>query len=283
MPSKSTIFQHYRKSLERAGLSTICENSLICPLCWNECPYDLLSMEHIVPGSVGGTSQILTCIKCNNEHGTRLDAHLAGFQTDSDSFKGKGVFAAELIINEKKVAAELEWANGAKNFTIIEKASNPRNIAAIQQDFKDGIVSQLNVKFRYSYNKNRMHLAVLRCAYLILFKCHGYEYAKHSVIQTVRKRIFDPNTIEPSLASLIIGMEMFNPPEDKQHFVAPGELNGVPFFLVIIRVKQKTTSYLGAFMPIPHARSEDFFSAMKSFASKREQHKFNIPIRCMYT
>ena len=74
---KKALFDHLRKSLAAAGLATARDDSLICPLCWQETRYEDLSHEHVVPGSVGGTCNTLTCRPCNNEHGSSLDSHLS--------------------------------------------------------------------------------------------------------------------------------------------------------------------------------------------------------------
>jgi hypothetical protein len=59
---KRRFFDHYRKSLKAAGLQALSDNSVICPLCWQDTDYASLSLEHIVPRKVGGKREILTCL-----------------------------------------------------------------------------------------------------------------------------------------------------------------------------------------------------------------------------
>jgi len=53
----------------------------ICPICLKEFgPLDEgenhLTLEHVPPETLGGKANILTCSKCNNEAGYKIDAHL---------------------------------------------------------------------------------------------------------------------------------------------------------------------------------------------------------------
>jgi len=70
------IFAYLRLDLESSGISTTTNDSLICPLCWSEVRFESLTLEHIVPKSLGGRRETLTCRNCNESIGRELDNHL---------------------------------------------------------------------------------------------------------------------------------------------------------------------------------------------------------------
>jgi hypothetical protein len=279
---KRANFDHYRKSLAAAGISTTSPNALICPLCWQETAYDDLTVEHIVPASVGGRQTTLTCRRCNNDHGCNLDAHLAQHQRITDALQGHGVLKTRLNINGHELAANLEWGEGYKHFHVVGKATDPAACDASQQEFAAGRVSTMNFTLLFDYIKNNFQTAVLRGAYLALFKCFGYEYVHHDIVQVIRRRITDPSLEHPRLASLILEARNFTPPYDAQHYVVPGNVNGVAFFLVIIRVRRVTTTYLGACLPVPGDRCDEFFDLMEQCAKEHNGKTLTIPTATMF-
>jgi hypothetical protein len=275
---KRAKFEWCRKSLATAGISTNCPDAIICPLCWHETRFDNLTLEHIVPESVGGRQTTLTCRSCNNDHGSELDAHLAQYQTVRDALQGHGMLKTKLNINGHEMVANLKWGDGHKNFHVVGKATNPSAEIETRKEFSAGNVSNANFTLYFDYKQNNFQTAVLRAAYLVLFKCFGYEYASKSVTQAIRHRIVDSSHAHPNLASLIIELRDFTPPYDAQHYVVRGNVNGVEFFLVIIRVRRVTTTYLGAYLPVPAEHCEQFFDLMEQCAKEHNGEKLTIPI-----
>ncbi|HEX4137050.1 MAG TPA: HNH endonuclease [Bryobacteraceae bacterium] len=47
-----------------------------------------LSIEHVIPSSVGGQLKTLTCRTCNNQSGSALDAHFVGMVRVEDWAQG---------------------------------------------------------------------------------------------------------------------------------------------------------------------------------------------------
>lgn len=280
--AKRAKFEFFRNSLAAAGIATSDDDSLICPLCWQETPYKDISLEHIVPDSVGGRQTTLTCRRCNNDHGRDLDSHLAQYQRIKDAFQGHGTLKTKLNVNGHEMIANLRWGDGQKNFHVIDKATNPVASDASQREFSDGKVSTIDFTIYLDYIKNNFQTAILRAAYLVLFKCYGYEYAHHEIVQVIRRRIADRALDHPSLASLIFEARNFTPPYDNQHYVVPGNVNGVEFFLVIIRVRRETTSYLGAYLPVPIGRCEEFFNLMELTAKEHNGETLTIPAAVMF-
>lgn len=280
---KKTLFDHYRKSLTAAGLRTECDESLICPLCWQESPFEELSLEHIVPSSVGGTRCTLTCTRCNNEHGSALDSHLSQFQTTRDGFKGHGTLPAKLKVLGEEVVANVEWGDGFKNINIVGRASNPAKVTAMHDDTKAGKVDELHLMVSFGYNKNRFQTSLLRCAYLALFNRFGYEYAKHDVTQVIRHRICDTSLEHPRLGSLIGKFRDGTLPFRNSYTIVERNVNGVQCYLVAIQLHKQTTTRHFVFLPALVARCEEFFGMMEWYSKENGDKKLSIPHKFFLT
>jgi hypothetical protein len=283
MSSLTTLFDHYRKSLEIAGIPAVYGDSLICPLCWKETRLDDLSIEHVVPSSIGGMATVLTCRRCNNDHGSSLDAHLAQYQTMADAFQGHGMIPTELNINGKRLVANLEWGDTSKNFHVVGKASDLRQQDLVKADFQSGKVQEVNFTIDFGYSKNRFQTALLRAAYLILFRRLGYEYVQHEIVQILRRRICEPSLEFPRLGSFTMELRNCNLPADEQHLIANGNVNGVRFFLVLVRVQKRTITHLAVFMPFPEEDSKQYFDLMERCSREYNGHSFTIPLSGLMT
>lgn len=280
--TKRTLFDHYTKSATAAGFATN-DEALICPLCWQTTEYDKLSIEHILPGSVGGNRVVLTCTNCNNSHGSLYDAHLAHFQKTMDGFKGHGTIPAKLEVLGKKVVANIEWGDGFKKINIVGQASNPAEVQAMQDDAAAGRFGELHLTLNYGYIKNRFQTGLLRCAYLALFKCFGYEYAKADIVQILRRRVCDMDLEQPRLGSLIGELRNGNIQYTDAYFIVPGNVNGVHFYMVAIRLKKETETFHFVYMPVPVERSDEFFDMMERCSKDNNGVKLTIPHELVFT
>jgi hypothetical protein len=275
-------FAFLRKSLVAAGLSTDRAESLICPLCWLETPYDQLTLDHTVPRKVGGTLETLTCVNCNNNQGSDLDSNLVQYQKVTDALQGHGTLRTRLDINGHELIANLEWGEKSKNFYVVEKATNPAACAGSRQEIVSGKVSAFNFTTFLGYSRDNFNRAVVRAAYLVLFQRFGYGYARHDTVQMIRRRIADPSLQHPQLGSLVLEARNFSAPCVSQHFFVNGNVNGVGFFLVFIRVRRKTTTYLGAYLPLPERRDGEFFDLMEQFTKANDRKTLTFPAESIF-
>jgi len=260
------MFADQRADLVAAGIPTESDDALICPICWEEKLFDELTIDHVVPESVGGTLTVLTCCRCNNDQGSDLDAHLAQFQKTADAFRGRGTLKTELDIGGNRLVANLRLGQASNDFLVVGKATDPAASDRSKKEFAGGKVSEVKFKILCGYTENSFQTALLRAAYLILFMRCGYEYAKHDIVQVIRRRIIEPALDTPRLASLILDVKEFAPQKDSQHYIIRGKVSGIPLALVIIRVRRETTRYLGVYLPIPSGRSDKFFGMMEACA-----------------
>ena len=226
---------------------------------------------------------MLTCTKCNNSHGSLYDAHLAQFQKTMDGFSGHGTIPAKLEVLGKTVAANVEWGDGFKNINIVGKASNPAEVQAMQEDASAGRFDELHLTLNFGYIKNRFLTGLLRCAYLALFKCFGYEYAKQDVVQAIRRRICNMDIERPRLGSLIGELRNGTIPYTDPYFIVPGNVNGIQFYIVVIRLKKETETFHFVYMPVSVERCDKFFEMMERCANDNNGVKLTIPHELVFT
>lgn len=271
------MFEHYRRSLDAAGLKVTSANSLICPLCWKEVSESELSKEHIVPEAVGGRVKILVCTNCNSDLGSKLDSHLAARQSVADVFAGKKPFRTRIAAGGEQISANCFWTERGKHFVVIRKASSPKALSRMRMGLESGTISNLEVGMEYGFNLLKSQAALLKSAYLILFKCYGYEYSRHDVVQKIRQVLSAPFQHRRTIESLVVELKSFIPPYEYQHFVIPGKIGAVEFFLVVIRLQRVTTTYHGVFLPVPISGCNEFFETMNEFAKTERTLSFSIP------
>src|SRR5437868_1137324 len=79
MASLEGLFDRYAADLKR--FAPALAEQFGCPLCLKAFPHseplgEVVSEEHVVPGALGGRITTLTCKRCNNEMGSKLESHL---------------------------------------------------------------------------------------------------------------------------------------------------------------------------------------------------------------
>lgn len=277
---KLALFRDLEVSRSLAGLDPT-GTSLICPLCWVETEFASLSIEHIIPQSVGGVSVTLTCRKCNNQSGSKLDWHLKGFQSTTEAMKGIGSIPVELRVDGLRMVADMEFKDGAKaiHFRVIdnEAAANPehwRKLKARSVNEGDEIKATLHI----GHTKNGFQTALLRSAYLAMFARYGYQFTMSETIQVIRRRIVQHQSDYPKVGTLVAQLSQAPIPIDADNYLIRAFMNGIPFMMVMIRLKLQTETWFAVSIPIPHERDSEFFPLAESHASENPTATFeNIP------
>ena len=266
---KKKLLDIFRGSLNESRLTTSYDDSLICPLCWTEVRYSDLTLEHIVPESVGGRLTTISCARCNSKFGTELDAHLAHFQNVHDTFHGTGFLRGTVRVNEARMAMNFEWHS--RNIRIVGEASDPRALDKALEEFRQCRAHQLNLQLCFGYNPRKMKIALLRIAYLALFHHFGYRYVCTPLLQSIRRQVSDPDSRTVDFHGLVATLESCEIPIDRSCFAIPGHLGHIPFLQVIIRCCKLTTSYHSVFMPQPGGEDESFFKVFLEFSQANKK------------
>src|SRR5579862_9444817 len=172
-------------SADLAGLRPDDRDQALCPLCLGRFGREAiadksprgLSIEHVIPRSVGGQLKTLTCRACNNDHGSALDSHFAGMIGIEDWAQGDG---SELKGTVQVGGIPLPMhltrdENGLTSIRIV--GGKPEALDRFKETMKglgDGDSVQLN--FSLDYAELPARKALVRIAYLGMFCLLGYRF-----------------------------------------------------------------------------------------------------------
>lgn len=175
----------------------------ICPVCkkifdenaFDQKYIDHLTLEHVPPGKLGGSVELLTCKICNNEQGSKLEKHLKEKLLTEDFLVGTpGASRPARFLADKK------WNTGG---TIINTESGGFRMNTIKANshekhyehlFVKGNVniSQIDVTIFGKYKDKRAEIALFRIAYLILYSKFGTATLLNPNIHMIRRQIRFP-------------------------------------------------------------------------------------------
>ena len=270
------LFEKLRRDLD--GLGLVIENAdlIICPLCWNQVGLQDLTLEHIVPGSVGGRIYTLTCRRCNNSHGATLDVHLANHQKTLDAIRGHGSIPVFIVVDGHKVACNWKRTpkNNANDLKLIERASNPKHIDGLKDKLEQDGEKSLELKIPFGCTDTGLRMALVRAAYLVMFHHCGYQYVSSNQLQEIRKEIMSCSSgckVKELVAlDVQVGKEI-----NTSYLIVSAVMAGrVECYQVLIRSKLATeTCHTVAFPKFPRD-DEDFVSMFASLTKKQPEMRF---------
>lgn len=273
----NTIFEKYRDNLNLLIDDFLIDpkyndlkNHYLCPICLKkyksiegEIP---LTLEDAPQKSIGGRKNTLTCKKCNNEAGIKIDHHLVNRLNELDNLKfspntnvpiktyidGK-IFNASLNIDD----------NGIMKITHLKKNNNPIILAEnISELKKDKIVD-------YSFvTKNiipdNLDFAVLKTAYIILFQYIGYKIILTEDYDIIRNQILNPEVrLLPKNFYFFSHKPFMN---DGVHFICE---KGLEIILVIFTAKtDKSSRNFCVFLPI---KNRNYGETLEKIFNKKQK------------
>lgn len=230
----------------------------VCPLCkyyfsfesLDQSSSNPLTIEHVPPESAGGSDLILTCKKCNNNHGSFFDSHLKS-KLELDKFFNSepgSEFSTSFFINDDIQANGKVSIDSGKNLNFIfeEKRTNP-----IYKEELISIVTGKSGTGKLTFktpgiNYNRFKISLLRAAYLYAFKKMGYAFLLNQNTEIVRKIIMDYEANPKEFNAVIAG-------DLKEEYLGlsvikkPKELIG---YLVTFKIKNgNSTTLYGILLP----------------------------------
>ena len=187
------LFDHYAADLE--ALDPALGGRFQCPQCLTviapvEPLQAVVAEEHVVPSALGGTTTTLTCRSCNNNSGSGLEADLVQ-RAFVDS--GKRLPRTVVRIADTEVRGELAWPEAESepiSIAVIKKQTDPRQVVAQQGLIRPGM-PDIHLTSDWGYVPQKTHVALLRAAYLLMFRYFGYRYITDRSAQDVRDQIQD--------------------------------------------------------------------------------------------
>ena len=235
----------------------------MCPICLRffartENLTKCVSIEHIVPDALGGRVTTLTCRRCNNTAGTQLDSHLV--RRVSVEGRSKPILA-DVEFRGTKFRGEVHLPESASDsFRIygIPKQSDPREIDRFFSLLDEGIWDgqELQLHLEGGYVPVRSAVALLRSAYLLMFRLFGYRYVCDRSAVAIRESISQPTMETDGLKSISWRVDYSPPSEMGVSIVTqPREFRSFIVFLTLDRSQNHVSAIA---LPPPNAGSEFF-------------------------
>jgi len=195
------LYDDYAKNL--SAYRPEYKNQFACPLCLQLLDRDSLlrnkiTLEHCIPGKLGGTQLTLTCKDCNNRHGAKYDSHLVKWRDYEDHVEGLSgeSHRATVIIGDARLPATIKntGRDGPLAIDVSRTRVNPKEMQkaeAFMAGLPDDRMS-LDFQVRPGLDHRIFSIALLRSAYLLMFRLFGYGYVLHKPTERIRKQILDP-------------------------------------------------------------------------------------------
>lgn len=266
----------------------------LCPICFRlfediETAIPELSEAHIIPRMWGGKDATLTCERCNNTIGTRIEGEEAKRLKEFRQIEGKhglGVplkmrFGAEgtslspiNVYLSKRRDGEDEWLN----IHIDADQNHPKNAEQALDLIRDALELgkhplQVSMPTGNRYEGRVADLTYLSVAYLRLFHELGYEWVFTPVASEIRKQLMEPT--EKLIEPWVFGSKQKIDLSDAFVLVkAPDEFRGFAIFVgPLERDPDATMIWIPAFhTPYPAGRGEEMQRANITFDAVASYH-----------
>jgi hypothetical protein len=278
MPSRlERLFEYYAADLRRFAPKY--SDHFGCPLCYRVFKKvdnlgELVAEEHVVSKQLGGRIVTLTCRSCNSEHGTKLDAHLvqrvrieANKRPMRTRFKmGTVAFGAEMY-GRMEPGSPIKIAG-------VRKQSDPRQVEEVKRLLREGRTINLNVNL--GYNENRSLVALVRSAYLLMFRTFGYRYVLDSSAKVVREQLQNPPQKMPVLSGIMWRITEPVPPGNTLTIMHTPE--SIRSFLAILRLDDDTGHAAAVTLPAPGTDGSDLYPRLRLPESQGTKTLQPLPI-----
>jgi hypothetical protein len=240
----------------------------VCPICRTSFDRNSLdeensapSVEHCIPRTLGGRFLTLTCTQCNNGAGTELDAHLVRRLQADDFLAGVGdrPMDVDFSVEGHRIRSSMTFRVGEKrsfHLRVIRRATDPAKLeaaVALLRSGREGIKGECSIDF--GYNPRRARVALLRVAYLLMFRQYGYGYCMFQHAEVVRRQVLDfrENLIP-----------------DEAVFKIPGE-TAVPFVPLIVTEPAEFRCFVVPVKLVSHGNIHLFGVALPGFDVEPDQ------------
>lgn len=258
------LFDRYAGDLER--FAPALQGQFGCPICFTairpSVPLrEVVAEEHAIPQKLGGRVTTLTCRRCNNEGGTTLEAHLvqrvlleARKRSARTIFRiGDAVTRAQMVLPET--------SREPLEILVIKKQSDERQIAATQRLLKTG-KHPIHLGLNFGYVEQRSLVALLRAAYLLMFRTFGYRYALDRSATAVRDQIRRWDRETPILKGIVWRLNEEAPQGSTVAIMTwPRELAS---FLVLLQLDAERRHVAAVSLPPPGSDGVDLYDRIQA-------------------
>lgn len=251
------LIDEYKRIIESLPFKTldgddlIAKDVYICPLCLKsynlEESLDVLTMEDVPPKSLGGKPILITCKKCNNTCGHKLDVFLFNEFKYFEDIKslGENGKSARLSINGIEVNARIKEKEDKTLYCDIGNNNNPATLRMFLENIEmAGNNWKIDAKIKLSNlkrNENAAKLAVLKSAYLLAFYKLGYRYILNSNLSIVRDMLINPEQmVEKSF--IVADGKSLNPKIKDDVYLA--KINDIKAIIVVLSLRMNPSNHM---------------------------------------
>lgn len=248
---RSRLFRRYSANL--AIWRPEIKGQYVCPLCLRGGfeeeavlgPNPPLTEEHCIQQGLGDVLTVLTCADCNNSAGRSVDNHLHKRLDFVEFWKGTlgEAFNGRITVWDHDLGVEVRRSPGKLEFHVQERRSDPAKVQAVQESLTMGRQpSEFRLHFgsKYAPDTKRSRIAVLKSAYLLMFRHFGYGYILSTVLNPVRQQICDPKSETVPLNSIVFTIPIESLPDTVSSITRPDGFGG---FGVPVPLRKRAIGY----------------------------------------
>ena len=214
-----------------------------------------------MPNKLGGRQVTLTCRRCNNDAGSKLESHLVQrvlVEAHKRPVKtrievGGAVQRAEMLVpTTDEEAIHLE---------VIEKQSDPRQAAEAQRHLSEAQKS-INLQMNFGYKPLRSAVAVLRAGYLKMFQTFGYSYVLDPSATGIRAQLENEAEKTPVLSGIM--WKVPDPVPIGTSVAIMTKPVPIASFVVLLELSKQPAHVAAVAFPPPGTGGRDFYSKFQS-------------------
>jgi hypothetical protein len=199
------LFDEYNQSLQIVW--TGATDTFVCPLCMNSFKKEdiyngNLSLEHVPPKSIRTIYKTMTCTRCNNTIGSKLQRFMVNDVRRKELEAGvelKEPFPAKVREPDFQFDTTITSATGRNWVGVSPLSILPPNLKSLESmekiAGKKGIVSLKGLG-----TEEKLDRAYLHSSYLMLFSLLGYPYIMQPFMEGIRQQI---NEGQPSIRARV--------------------------------------------------------------------------------
>lgn len=218
---REALFKLYAANLN--SLFPDVTDTFVCPFCQKSFGPDSVTgdnptviLAHCMPESLKGKLVTLACADCDTRSGKELDVHLKNRLETEDFYRGDtdGSHRVWIEVAGHKVRADFEIMRGADgnpvhSVIMDQEHSHPDAVRAVLEALHSGeafkSVPTVYVGNRLDPDIAISRLAVLRSAFLMMFRVFGYRYVFDDNLIRLRAQLLNPqDQILPTVTAITL-------------------------------------------------------------------------------
>ncbi len=285
-PIKQAEMLFDRLAADLAQIRPDMTGRVLCPFCLRAFDRatlgqeDGLSVEHMIPGALGGAAKILSCRKCNNTHGSDLEGHLVRMVEARDWIAGgkrhmKGTFT----MGDIELPMKIEWGGTDKSKVMRIPGGKPAVLESFPERMKAVQAGdKFNIRVSLNYIESNVRRAFLRIGYLALFEFLGYSYVLSAAAACVRKLIEGAET--DKISRLMMQLENVQESEvTPPLIICPiGNEGTTVAYMVVIRIDSPQQLRKGVLLPSERLPEEAVLPVLLEIGPQLHEKRFTMSV-----